>query len=343
MARQKSTTSTAASKALNRPAAVATASPQIIKDAKTARTRPAQQTTKTSRAVHVKKNSKLPTKSAPKKTTRSSKLTPTAPISSGVDLQALKIAIICDWLTGTGGAERVVLELHKMFPSAPIYTSQYDRDPKIWYGDTWFEDADVRTTWLQKLPKKLRKFLPVLRARTFSRLDLSEYDLVIASSGAEAKGVKTGPHTKLVWYCHAPTHYYWSRYDDYLKHPGFGSFNPLARLGLFGLVGPLRKWDYEAAQKPDFIVANSTHTAHDVTKYYDREATVVFPPVDIQRFAGATDNKDKIWHVNATTERFGFVIAGRQTPYKKINLAVEACSRLNLPGQLNYGALGHCR
>src|SRR6266404_4533441 len=98
----------------------------------------------------------------------------------------LKVAIICDWLTGYGGAERVLLELHRMFPEAPIYTSQYDS-----VAINWFKNADVRTTWLQKLPKSLRKFLPVLRAWSFSRLDLSQYDLVISATGAEAKAVKT--------------------------------------------------------------------------------------------------------------------------------------------------------
>src|SRR5206468_4614797 len=98
--------------------------------------------------------------------------------------QAPKVAIVCDWLTGIGGAERVLLRLHKLYPEAPIYTSQYD-PKKI----DWFKDADIRTTWLQHLPKGLRKFMPVLRARAFSSLDLSDYDLVISSSGAEAKGV----------------------------------------------------------------------------------------------------------------------------------------------------------
>ena len=98
----------------------------------------------------------------------------------------LKVAIVCDWLTGIGGAERVVLELHKLYPDAPIYTSQYDKS-----AINWFDDADVRTTNLQKIPKRLKKFLPLLRAWSFRRLDLSEYDLVLSSSGAEAKGVKT--------------------------------------------------------------------------------------------------------------------------------------------------------
>lgn len=231
-----------------------------------------------------------------------------------------KVAIVCDWLISTGGAERVVMELHKMFPDAPIYTSQYDKTASNWYGDKWFRDADIRTTWLQRLPKSLRKFLPVLRAWTFSHLDLSNYDLVISSSGAEAKAVKTGPHTVHVCYCHAPTHYYWERYQEYLKNPGFGAFNFLARLGLRLLVGPMRRWDKSAAQKPDYLIANSNFTKAQIKKYYGRDSTVIHPPVDIERF------KPKNKPI-----RHGFVIAGRQTPYKRIDLAVIACTRLNVP------------
>lgn len=232
----------------------------------------------------------------------------------------MRVAIVCDWLTGTGGAERVVLELHKIFPDAPIYTSQYDPNPKIWHGGKWFADADIRTTWLQKLPRRLKKFLPVLRALSFSRLDLSDYDLVISSSGAEAKAIKRGPNTKHIWYCLAPTHYYWSRYEQYLVNPGFGRLDPLARLGLRLLVGPLRKWDYRTAQKPDHIVAISNHIKDEVKKYYGREASVIFPPVDIDRFKHLLGK-----------ERMGMVTAGRQTPYKRIDLAVLACKELDIP------------
>lgn len=232
----------------------------------------------------------------------------------------MKVAIVCDWLTGTGGAERVVLELHKMFPDAPIYTSQYNRDPRVWYGDIWFSDADVRTGWLQWIPKSLKKFLPIFRAWYFSHLDLSQYDLVISSSGAEAKGVKTGPKTIHVCYCHSPTHYYWMRYEDYLKEPGFGRLDPLARLALRFLVGPLRRWDWKAAQNPDYLVANSTHTQNMIMKYYGLESSVVHPPVDIERFENT-----------ANEERRGFITAGRQTPYKRIDLAVAAATELNAP------------
>ena len=227
----------------------------------------------------------------------------------------MKVAIVCDWLLGIGGAERVVLELHKTFPNAPIYTSQYN-PAKI----DWFKDADVRTTWLQKLPGAFKKFLPVLRAWAFSHLDLGEYDLVISATGAEAKGVKTKPGTTHICYCFAPTHYYWSRYDDYMVHPGFGAFDWLARIGLKLLVGPMRRWDYKAAQQPDHIIGISTHIQKEIKKYYGRDADLVHPPVDIERF----ESKKAV-------NRQGFVIAGRQTPYKRFDLAVAACTTLNLP------------
>lgn len=228
----------------------------------------------------------------------------------------LRVAIVCDWLTGIGGAERVVLELHKLYPNATIYTSQYDQKAL-----EWFKDAEVRTLWLQNIPKSLKKFLPVLRAVAFRRLDLSDYDLVISSSGAEAKAVKTGKNTIHVSYCHAPTHYYWMRYNDYLKHPGFGRLDWLARLSLKILVGPLRWLDYRAAQKPDYLIANSNFTKEQIKKYYNRDSEVIFPPVDTERFKNSA---------NPLT-RSGFVAVGRQTPYKKIDLAVATATKLNLP------------
>lgn len=231
--------------------------------------------------------------------------------------EPLKVAIVCDWLTGIGGAERVVLEMHKMYPDAPIYTSQYDPS-KI----HWFEDADVRTTWLQKLPKSLKKFLPLLRAWTFSRLDLSDYDLVISSSGAEAKGVKTGPNTIHICYMHSPTQYYWIRSDEYMARPGFPrGLNWLARLGLRLLIDPLKRWDYAAAKRPTHIITNSTHTQAMIKKYYRRDSTVIHPPVETDRF--------KLKGTGGL--RHGFVVAGRQTPYKRVDLAVAACNELKVP------------
>src|SRR5262249_14381007 len=123
-------------------------------------------------------------------------------------------------------------------------------------------------------------------------------------------------------YCNAPTHYYWSRYDEYIKNPGFGSLDPLARLGLKLLVEPMRRWDYKAAQRPDYMIANSNFIKDQIKKYYDRDSVVIHPPVDIERF--------KILN-KLSILRKGFLVAGRQTPYKRIDLAVSACTQLDLP------------
>jgi glycosyltransferase involved in cell wall biosynthesis len=237
-------------------------------------------------------------------------------------LAGKKVAIVCDWLTSIGGAERVVLALHELFPDAPIYTSQYDPNQI-----DWFNDANVKTTWLQGLPKQstIRRLLPVLRRQAFQNLDLSDYDIVISSSGAEAKAVKKLKKGALhITYCHSPTHYYWARYDEYLKEPGFGMLNPLARNGLRILGGPMRKWDYKVAQRPDILIANSTHIQNKISEYYDRESVVIFPPVDIERFTQKTQPK-----------RSGLVVSGRQVPYKRFDLAIQAAIKLDLQLTVN--------
>ena len=226
-----------------------------------------------------------------------------------------KVAIVHDWLIG-GGAERVVMELHKLYPEAPIYTS--------YSTDEWRRrlDGKVVTGYLQHWPfSKLRKFLPILRIWWFEHLDLRRYDLVISSSGnGEALGVKTPKGTLHINYCHSPTHYYWRHYERYMKRPGFGVFDPLARLGLRLLIAPLRRWDYKAAQRPDYFIANSTHIQNDIKKYYGRDSTVIHPPVDVERF-----------NVPEQPERIGFVTAGRQVPLKRTDLIVKACTKPGLP------------
>ena len=128
-------------------------------------------------------------------------------------MSAPKIVIIHDWLTNMGGAENVVLALHEAFPDAPIYTSVFTPEnmPK-------FKNLDIRTTYLQNLPKplrKLHKFFPILRVNAFKKLDLSEFDIIISSSSAESKQVqKTRPHQIHICYCNTPIRYYWSHYDE---------------------------------------------------------------------------------------------------------------------------------
>ncbi len=243
----------------------------------------------------------------------------------------MRAAIVNDWLYG-GGAEKVVLELHRIFPDAPIYTS--------YCTDEWRKklDGKVITGYLQSWPfSKLRKFLPLLRQRWFSKLDLSDFDLVISSSGnGEAKfvlshAVKWKMKTNLVngksdnnrpvhiSYCHTPTHFYWRHYDEYLRNPGFQP-KWLIRFALKLLVGPLRKRDYAAAQKVDYFIANSNHIKNDIKQFYGRDSEVIHPPVDVDRFASILPKS-----------RQGFVTMGRQTPYKKTDLIIAACNELELP------------
>lgn len=246
-----------------------------------------------------------------------------------------RVAIVHDWLYG-GGAERVVMELHRMYPDAPIYTS--------YCNDEWRAklDGKVVTGYLQRWPfDRLRKFIPFLRIQWFGSLDLSAYDVVISSSGnGEAKGVCAGSlynESQIhICYCHSPVHFYWRHYDQYLRSPGFGAFDPLARLGLRLLVGPLRRWDLKASKHPDVYAANSNHIKSDIKKYYGKDSTTVFPPVDTDRFRLARDRKTP-----GDKPRHGFVTVGRQQPYKRTDLIIEACNRLQLPLTVLGGGPDH--
>jgi glycosyltransferase involved in cell wall biosynthesis len=227
----------------------------------------------------------------------------------------LKVAIVHDWLVG-GGAERVVYELHRMYPDAPIYTS--------YATDEWRKrlDGKVVTGYLQRWPfSRLRKFIGVLRIWWFTHLDFSAYDLVISSSGnGEAKGIRVPGGTTHISYCHTPTHFYWRHYEQYLHRPGFGIFDPLARAGLRLLVGPLRAWDLKASKRPDYLIANSTHIQSDIQKYYGRESVVIHPPIDIKRF-----------EATSSIGQLDFVTVGRQVPAKHTDIIVKACTKLGLP------------
>lgn len=233
-------------------------------------------------------------------------------------MAAPKIAIVHDWLTNMGGAERVVLALHEAFPGAPIYTSTFDPEAM-----PAFAGLDVRTTYLQNLPgflRKLHKFFPHLRVRAFQKLDLSEFDIIISSSSAEAKQVrKSRPDQIHICYCHTPIRYYWSHYQEYKRNPGYGRLNWLVRLMMPLMVPSLKKSDYKAAQNIDLFIANSSEVQKRIKKYYNKSSLVIYPPVDVSRFKPAMRRRDY------------YVALGRQVPYKRIDLAVIAATDLNLP------------
>ena len=216
-----------------------------------------------------------------------------------------------------GGAEDVVLALAEAFPGAPIYTSTFT--PEVMPA---FQHLDVRTTWLQRLPRrlqKLHKFFPVLRVKAFRDLDLSEFDIIISSSSAESKQVRTRPDQLHICYCHTPIRYYWSHYHEYKADPGFGKLNPLIRLSMPLLVPPLRRQDLAAARRVDLFLANSHEVANRIKTYYHRPSQVVYPPVDVDRFSPNEVRSDY------------YIALGRQVPYKRIDLAVAAATKLGVP------------
>lgn len=229
----------------------------------------------------------------------------------------MKVALVCDWLTNVGGAEKVLLEIHRLFPEAPIYTSKYDPN-----GIDWFKDADVRTGRLQKYPTKMRRILGPLRQRYFSHLNLSEYDLVISVTGAEAKAVKV-PNGIHISYCHVPTQYYWQMYDDYVKNPGFGVLNPFVRFFFKLLVVPLRKADLKSAQRPDYFVTISEYAKEQIKKYYGRDAVVIHPPVEIEDFKVKKKSRN-IKLKNGFDLSSAYITTSRQVNWKRIDLAVSA-------------------
>ena len=224
----------------------------------------------------------------------------------------MKVALVHDYLNQMGGAERVLLALHDLYPAAPIYTSFYDPqrvDPS--FG--WME---IRTSWMQRLPLVTRHHQPFLPLYPFAfeRLDLSEYDLVLSSSSAFAKGINVRPDALHICYCHTPMRWAWNQ--DYLNSERLG---PCAHLLLPGLIRRLRWWDWATAQRVGSFIANSAAVAQRISDYYQREATIIPPPVDTSSY-----------QVSEVQEPF-FLMVSRLVPYKRLDIAIQACNRLHMP------------
>jgi glycosyltransferase involved in cell wall biosynthesis len=229
----------------------------------------------------------------------------------------MKVALIHDYLIRMGGAERVLLEFHNLFPEAPIYTLLYDKEKMGKY----LERADVRVSFLKKFPKFLKHrqkhllpFLPVA-AESF---DLRDFDLVISSSSAFAKSIITRPDTIHVCYCHSPSRFLWDWSHEYIREMRLDFVRAaLAKI----LVHYLRVWDKSSSKRVDYWIANSRATRDKIKKYYRQDARIIYPPVALpswEEFLAARDGNY-------------FLIISQLTPYKKIDLAVEAFNKLKLP------------
>lgn len=226
-----------------------------------------------------------------------------------------RIALVHDWLNQYGGAERVLEQLHEMFPEAPIFTSIYWRDTM----PAGYREWDIRTSWLDRLPgihRHHQLFFP-LYALAFDRLKFGfpDFDLVLSNKSGFCHGIHTEgqPH---ICYCLSPTRYVW-QFDHYAAREAL----PIpVRLALKPMVAALRRWDFKAAQRPGLrFVAISREIHGRIARFYRRDSQIIYPPVDVERFRPQKSHDDY------------YLIVSRLVPYKRIDLAVKAFTALGLP------------
>ncbi len=234
----------------------------------------------------------------------------------------MRVAIVHDMLIRLGGAERVVLALKEMYPEAPIYTLLYDK--KL---DPWFGGFDVRASWLQKLPPFLRarqKYLLKLMPLAVESFNLRDFDLVISSSTAFAKGIITRANTKHVCYCHSPAGFLWDATFSYLQSQNLGWLKKQAAMRA---IHKLRIWDKSSSKRVDYFIANSEATRQKIAKYYRRESQIIYPPIPDLGLEEEKEGKSK----PETKKADYFLVFSQLAKHKRIEVAVEAFNKLELP------------
>lgn len=225
----------------------------------------------------------------------------------------MKIAIVCDWLVVYAGAERVLEEILHCFPEADLF-AVVDFVPAE--QRKFLQNKTIKTTFIQNLPfakKHYRNYLPLMPL-AIEQLDVSQYDVVISSSHAVAKGVITGPAQLHISYVHSPIRYAWDLQHQYLRESGLDR----GIKGLFAkfILHKIRLWDQRTSHGVDHFIANSNYIARRIWKAYRREAQTIYPPVNTALFTPMS-----------TKENF-YLAASRLVPYKKMDLIVEAFSRM---------------
>jgi len=232
-------------------------------------------------------------------------------------LSNLRVALVHDFLNQYGGAERVLEALTEIFPQAPIYTIIYDSDKMR--GK--FANKKIYTSFFQKLPKFLRKrykyFLPLLPTAP-ETFDLRDFDLIISSSSAWSKGVVTRLNTLHIAYIHSPMRFVWDYNERYLKEENKIKF----RFFIRPILSYFRLWDRLAADRPDYLIANSYYTQERIKKYYRRKSEVIYPPVNHKTWFTEDKNNKKLNY---------FLIVSRLSPYKKIDKVIEVFNKNELP------------
>ena len=229
----------------------------------------------------------------------------------------MKVALVYDRVNKWGGAERVLLALHDLFPDAPLYTSVYDKKKA-----SWAKVFTVNTSFLQNLPwaSSNHEYFPYLMPLAFEQFTFDEYDLVISVTSEAAKGIITKPSTKHICYCLTPTRYLWSGYNHYFP-------NKFMKIAGYPVVSYLRKWDLIASQRPDVFVTLSKEVQGRVKKYYGRNSELIYPPLTLnpRPFRQLADR------ISDFQQGDYFLIVSRFVQYKRIDLAISVCNELGLP------------
>jgi len=233
-----------------------------------------------------------------------------------------KVAIVYDRVNKWGGAERVLLALHEIYPKAVLFTSVYDSAGAPWARVF----PEIKTSFLQKLPfvKSNHEFLGALMPIVFESFDFSGFDIVISVTSEAAKGIITKPGTLHICYCLTPTRYLWSSRKFYFDNPP-SKFDFIPFFNFFSkpLIEYLRGWDKVASQRPDRMIAISTEVRRRITKFYQRDSEIIFPPVSL-----ASESRSE---KEAKKDKGYFLIVNRLIPYKKVDLAIKVFNKLKLP------------
>jgi len=234
----------------------------------------------------------------------------------------MKLALVHDWLNQVGGAEDVLADLVTLYPNSPIYTSIYAPDIMPSAYRRW----DIRCLWLDRMPGIHRHHQPYLPLYplAWGSLDLSDYDVILSNKSGFCHGVQYDKKTLHVCYCLAPTRYVW-QLDAYIARENLGG---VVQSALRPLVERMKRWDYAAAQRVDDFIAISSEIQERIRTYYDRDSIVIYPPVETSRFIPVSPAEISDY----------YLIVSRLIPYKRIDLAVQAATRLNLP--LKIGGKG---
>lgn len=223
----------------------------------------------------------------------------------------MKIALVYDWIHTFGGAERVLLALHDLFPEAPLFTAIHNPQ-----DTAWADCFRIKSSFLNSVPlsKTHHELFPLLTPIAFENFDFSNFDIIISVTSSDAKGIITKPKTLHICYMLTPTRYLWSHENSYFSNK---LFKFLAIQG----INYLKNWDLVAKTRPDYIIAISKTVQARIKSYYNRESEVIYPPVSLP-FAKSLKQRGKSDY---------FLVVSRLVPYKRIDLAIQACAKLNLP------------